>query len=236
MSLPLLISVPHAGTQVPSEVVNSNLLTKEQIIKDGDERAREIYAFRDKVAAYVTTDIARAFVDMNRSDNDLSPDGVVKTETIYKEKIFSKPLQTKQIIQLLTRYYFPYHKKLSRLSHGVILGIDCHTMAAVAPPISDEPGVTRPFICLSDAGSTCPEYWTLLMADCLEREFGFEVSINTPFKGGHIIRSHASELPWLQLELSRAEFMSVNEKRKKIYAALKSWCQKAEPSKVTEKE
>jgi N-formylglutamate amidohydrolase len=236
VSLPLLISVPHAGSQVPPEVEHLNLLTKEQIVKDGDEGAHEIYDLQAEVAAFVTTDKARAFIDMNRPEEDRSSDGVVKTETIFQEKIYSSPIPEKHIHQLITRYYHPYHRKLSRLSEGVLLGIDCHTMAAEAPPINIDAGTTRPLICLSIADSSCPEDWTGLMAECLEKAFGSTVSINNPFKGGHIIRSHAGELPWLQLELSRAEIITKEDKRRKILTAFQCWCERAQEVKSVRKE
>ena len=227
MTLPLLISVPHAGLKVPVEVKDDNLLTPEQIIKDGDEGAQAIYAIGNEVEAFVTTDIARAYLDMNRSHDDHRSDGVVKTETIYQEQIYKQPLSEKIINQLLKNYYFPYHKNLSRLSQNVILGIDCHTMVAVAPPINDDAGTVRPYICLSDADGTCPNEWTQLMASCLETSFGFPVSINNPFQGGFIIRHHASELPWLQLELSRAEFISIDDKRKKVLKSFRLFCEES---------
>lgn len=225
MTLPLLISVPHAGTQIPPEVESINLLRSDQIIRDGDEGAREIYDLKDEVEAFVTTDIARAFLDMNRPEDDLSSDGVVKTETIYREPIYAKQPDEGIRHNLLERYYFPYHRKLSELVNGIVLGIDCHTMAAVAPPISSDAGSPRPDICISNANGTCSAEWTQRMASYLSDEFGRAVSINDPFKGGHIIRSHACELPWLQIELSRAQFAPLESKRKSLIRAFRRWCE-----------
>lgn len=224
MSLPLLISVPHAGTEIPPEIAGINLLSIEQIIKDGDEGAGIIYDLQDDVREFVTTEIARAYVDLNRPETDRGSDGVVKTETIYKESIYDRELQESQVKRLLTNYYYPYHKRLSQLCANVMLGIDCHTMAAEAPPISLEPGRPRPHICLSDGDGTCPKEWTLILARCLEKEFDFDISVNEPFKGGHIIRSHAHELPWLQLELSRADFLTLEEKKCRVLAAFTDFC------------
>ena len=47
--------------------------------------------------------------------------------------------------------------------------------------------------------------------------------INQPFKGGFIILSHANEIPWLQLEISRAPFLSYRQKSNKLFEALKEW-------------
>jgi len=225
MNLPLLISVPHGGVRIPPEVESLNALTLEQIIEDSDEAATDIYPFRGAVTAFVATDIARAYVDVNRAETDRGKDGVVKTHTIYEVPIYRQPLQIKHIHMLLTRYYRPYHSKLTLLSGGVKLGIDCHTMAALAPPMSADAKSKRPSICLSCADGTCPKDWFDLMAECLAGSFGCEVSLNDPFKGGHIIRHHATELPWMQLELSRAEFTGLAEKRARVLQAFKEWCE-----------
>lgn len=198
-------------------------LSEDDILVDGDEGAVEIYAIEHEVIACVTTQIARAFVDINRAPDDRRPDGVVKTETIYRVPVYTEPLTEPCVEQLLARYHRPYHDALSEPRSGVILGLDCHTMAATAPPIADNPGAERPRICLSDGDGACPAAWFDLMADCLTEAFGFEVSQNDPFKGGYIVRRHASELPWMQLELSRAPFMPLSEKRTRLITALHSW-------------
>ncbi|MBL7144710.1 MAG: hypothetical protein ISS76_10795 [Phycisphaerae bacterium] len=38
------------------------------------------------MAAYITTDIARAIVDMNRAEHDRGQDGIVKTHTCYNAR------------------------------------------------------------------------------------------------------------------------------------------------------
>jgi N-formylglutamate amidohydrolase len=201
------------------------MLTEEEIIADGDEGASEIYDLRGEVAAYVAADIARAIVDVNRKEDDRRLDGVVKTHTIWNVPVYRKPLREDIIETLLARYYRPYHEKLSALAVGdVLLGLDCHTMVSEAPPVGPEPGSPRPSLCLSNAEGTCPDEWTKGLAGVLERAFGLGVAINSPFTGGYIIRSHAGELPWVQLEVSRGRFMSPAEKRARLLRALGEWC------------
>ncbi len=223
MKLPLLLSVPHSGLGVPSEVAAINLLTHEQIVRDGDEGAGEIFALEDEVRTVVTASIARAFVDVNRAEDDRRRDGVVKTHTCWDEPIYRRPLQEREVRRLLERYHRPYHAKLEEASAGVALGLDCHTMSAHAPPVSPDRGAERPLICLSDAGGACPRDWFLLMAKCLAQAFETPVSLNDPFRGGYIIRSHSAELPWMQLELSRAPDLSTVEKRARVLDALSRW-------------
>ena len=68
--LPLLISVPHAGWKIPPEIGSRCILTEEEIIRDGDEGAADIYRLADEVSVFVTTEIARAIVDVNRAEDD----------------------------------------------------------------------------------------------------------------------------------------------------------------------
>ena len=105
-----------------------------------------------------------------------------------------------------------------------MLGIDCHTMAAKGPPIGPDPGKERPLVCLSNADGTCPQSWMESLARYLEQVFETEISINFPFTGGYIIRSHAAELPWVQIEFSRTPIFSTVEKQRRLLAALEKWC------------
>jgi formiminoglutamase len=225
VKLPLLISVPHSGLSVPDQVADLCTLTPEQIAKDGDVGAAEIYAVSDEVEAFVSTDVARAFVDLNRAEDDRRADGVVKTHTCWNEPVYCAPLPEELVQRLLTRYHRPYHASLTALAGSPArLGIDCHTMAAHGPPVGPDPGCERPVVCLSDAGGTCPPEWTKTLARCLGTAFGQEPSINQPFKGGYIIRTHAAEMPWVPLELSRAPFSTPAEKRKRVLQGLRDWC------------
>jgi N-formylglutamate amidohydrolase len=202
-------------------------LTEKEIIKDGDEGASEIYQpLVDEVNALVSTDVARAVLDMNRSEDDRSKDGVVKTHTCWDVPVYSEFPSEEQIKALIQNYYLPYHARLSILSKDVVLGVDCHTMAAKAPPVAPDPGSTRPILCLSNAGFTCPQQWLLSLAEVFQQVFEEEVGINSPFQGGYIIRSHAEELPWIQLEISRASFYSNEEKCRRVLVALGRWCKK----------
>lgn len=225
MTLPLVVSLPHAGWSVPAEAAPYCKLTAQQIARDGDEGAAAIYAISDQVAAFVTTPVARAIVDMNRAADDRRADGIIKTHTCWNEPIYDPALPEAVAEDLIARYHTPYHRQLSEAARsGVTCGVDCHTMAAAGPPIGPDLGQQRPWICLSHAGFTCPDAWLDRLAACFAAAFEHEVAVNTPFQGGHIIRAHAAELPWVQIELSRAPFMPDAEKRQRVLAALSKWC------------
>lgn len=225
MTLPLLISVPHAGVAIPETVQDLCVLNKKEIVEDGDEGAAEIYLpLQDKVSALITTVVARAIVDMNRAEDDRGKDGIVKTHTCWDVQIYKEFPPEAVITKLIEMFYKPYHLSLTQHATHVKCGIDCHTMAAQGPPVGPDTGKERPAICISNANFTCPEGWIASLAHCLGEAFEKDVSINLPFKGGYIVRSHAKELPWIQLELSRASFFSNQEKNFRVLEALKNWC------------
>lgn len=226
MKLPILVSVPHAGTMMPAEVESLAHIAENDIVKDGDEQVTDIFLpLRDHVAHVVTTDIARAFVDLNRAPDDLRKDGVIKTHTCWDVPIYDSPPDEELVAKLLNRYYYPYHEKLRALALAgdIRVGIDCHTMVSQGPPVGPDPGQLRPAACVSDADGTCDRAWTEELASQLSQSLGGEVRINDPFKGGYITRTHAAELPWLQLEISRGDFAPVGEKATAVRTALGKW-------------
>ena len=225
MTLPLLVSVPHAGLRVPAEVESLCALSPAEVAADSDGGAGEIYAIEAEVGAFVTTDIARAVVDMNRARDNRRGDGVVKTHTSYRVDVWDRPLSEAEVEGLLDAYHDPYHARLTEFGAAGRwpLGVDCHTMAAVGPPVGPDPGRARPWVCVSNADGTCPQEWIDTLREGFQQQLDGPVRINDPFRGGYICRSHSSEMPWVQIELSRESYLPYNTKRQVVLAALQHW-------------
>ena len=68
------------------------------------------------------------------------PDGLIKSATCYNKPIYKEGKNpNKDTIQLLIKtYYDDYHKllKSALLNSNIVLALDCHSMAEVAPEIS----------------------------------------------------------------------------------------------------
>lgn len=230
MTLPIAISVPHAGLLIPEEAAPYCQLTREQIIKDGDEGATEIDDLKNEVTEFISTDNARAIVDLNRPVDGRRADGVVKTHTIWDVPIYCSPPPEAIVDLLLDRYYHPYHYRLNELSKGDFLfAVDCHTMVAEATPIGPNPGTNRPEICVGNVhGRSFPEAWTSVLYQSIQAAFsGFHTTLNQPFSGGYITKAPDS-LPWVQLEISRSQLLLNYEIRERVLRALRLSCEKLE--------
>ncbi len=217
--LPFFISVPHGGTEMPEELAGHACITAKDLFDDSDACTREIYALEAHVAGVHAASIARAFVDLNRARDMMPPeypDGVVKSATCYNKPVYKEGMQpgARLTKTLLDRHYKPYHDALREgmRNPDVVLGLDCHTMAAAAPAVAPDSG-KRPLVCLGDAeGKACDPEWTRLLQQAFIRSFGIteeEVTINDPFKGGFITRTHGQNpKPWIQVELNRSMYLT----------------------------
>jgi len=229
--LPVLISIPHGGLDIPSELVEKTALNRRDIFEDGDALTPALYDLGDRVEVVVTASVARAFVDLNRSPEDrppANPDGVVKTRTVYGQQIYQSKmgLEDSLIQSLLDRYYHPYHDCLETRSKqgGLALGLDCHSMLPHAPPGSLDAGTRRPMICLSNRGGadgnadpdfpklSCGSESVRRLADCFQISFNVsktDVQINHPFHGGFITARHGlNPVPFIQVEINRALYLT----------------------------
>lgn len=219
--LPVLLSIPHGGTEVPAEICDRVTISVKDQFEDSDAYTQEIYGLGNEVMAQVQSQVARAFVDMNRAEDDRppkNPDGIVKTQTCHGKAVYlpGKELDDGSTQRLLDTYYFPYHRSIatSLAEHlGLQLALDCHSMEKVAPVISPDPGQPRPLICLgTNHGKSCPQEMADRLAECFREGFdlkGRDVVMNKPFAGGYITRTYGEgALPWVQVEMNRVLYLS----------------------------
>lgn len=219
--LPVVISIPHGGSATPFELTGRVCLSSEDLFDDGDAYTRDIYDLRATVADIISTDIARAFVDLNRAPNELppkNPDGVIKSHTCNGKTIYKTGSEPDHALtkKLLEKYYFPYHRRLQNIFNEqnklIRFALDCHSMAPVAPLLSPDQSAKRPIICLGNFhGNSCPQDMTEMMAACFRQAFSLkddEVTINRPFPGGYITQRYGGQfIPWIQVELNRVLYL-----------------------------
>ncbi|MCK4836174.1 MAG: N-formylglutamate amidohydrolase [Candidatus Aminicenantes bacterium] len=237
MKQPVLISIPHGGWKVAEEIKDIWALSPEDAFHDGDPLTSQIYDFSDRVSVQIIMEYYRAVVDLNRQPDDIAPknpDGVIKSHTCYKVEVYKPNRLPDEDLKsiLLEKYYFPYHKQLQNCLKldDIRMGFDCHSMAAVSPPIDDNVGTPRPLICLGNLGNgqgqvsephnriTCDPGILHLMRDEFLRVFQHEdvdieipaiCTMNIPFEGGYITRQMGNKgFPFIQIEMSRVLYLT----------------------------
>jgi formiminoglutamase len=220
--IPVLISIPHGGTDTPHELNNRVSISRKDLFDDMDPFTREIFNLKPWVHELIETDIARAFVDLNRAMDDLppkNPDGVIKTTTCFRKPIYKIGEELNESLKkvLIERYYLPYHTRILKITQDnreIRFSLDCHSMASAPPPIApDSTNKKRPLICLgNNHGKASSFELTRKLARCFCEGFELdekEVTINKPFAGGFITRRYGNNpLPWIQVEMNRALYLA----------------------------
>jgi formiminoglutamase len=234
---PIVVSVPHGGWRVAEEVRDIWALSESDAFHDGDPLTARIYDFSDRALHQLVMEYYRAVVDLNRAPDDSAPenkDGVIKSHTCYDVEVYRPGCLPGEELKrtLLDRYYHPYYRRLERCLRDTRtrLGVDCHSMAAVSPPIEADAGTPRPLICLGNLGDergravapsarvSCSDEMLRFMVDEFERAFRHEdvevavpavATMNVPFNGGRITRTMAEHgVPFVQIEMSRALYIA----------------------------
>ena len=218
--LPFLISIPHGGESIPAEIAEDVCITPKDQFDDSDSFTNIIYNVKDMVEEQVSSSIARAFIDNSRGRDQLPPefpDGLVKSATCYGRPIYKEGRQPDQVTThlLIGKYYANYHHQIEKALRNpdVVIALDCHSMAEIAPAVAPDRGNERPLINLGDAeGTACKSDITERLRHCFIEVFDFSedtVTINEPFKGGFITRNYGNNpLPWIQIEMNRKLYLS----------------------------
>ncbi|HSG83937.1 MAG: N-formylglutamate amidohydrolase [Nitrosopumilus sp.] len=219
--LPVLLSIPHGGTHKPVELEGHLSITNKDLFDDSDPFVIELFDLGDKVERVIKTDIARAFVDLNRSRQDMppdNPDGLIKSKTCYDKPIYTNGKEPDDSLKrmLIELYYNPYHQAIQKSLEELDLKLclDCHSMAATAPYFSpDKTQSKRPLFCISNNyGKTSSQKMIELLADSISEAYSIdknEIFLNDPFHGGHITKTYGNNpVPWIQIEMNRDMYLS----------------------------
>lgn len=225
--VPIIISVPHAGTFIPDDIkskMNSELTDK---LDDTDWFIDKLYGFASDLGiTIITANYSRWVADLNRNPENqpLYNDGRVITDVvtvtdfngsqIYKDNYVPDSEEVSRRVEL---YHKPYHGKLNEILQqtkavfGKVLLFDAHSIRKSVPGIRNE-DFSDLILGDNDETSASPELIKTTIDSLQNKGYGF--SHNHPFKGGYITRSFGKpeeNIHALQLEMCKTNYMDSSE-------------------------
>ncbi len=221
-STPLLVSVPHCGTHVPSEV-GERLTPEARLLADTDWHVERLYDFAAGLGAgLLTATHSRYVIDLNRppdgaalypgADNtELCPTTTFARQAIYRDGALPDPAEIE--LRVETRWR-PYHETLAaelgrlRAEHGIALLFDAHSIRSRVPRFFD--GRLPDFNLGTVGGASADAGLAARLLGICEGAAGFSSVLNGRFTGGYITRRYgnpAEGVHAVQLEQSQITYM-----------------------------
>lgn len=229
-ALPVLLSVPHCGTEFPAEIKDEFFQELITAPDDTDWFVHQLYDFAPSMGiTLLHSTYSRWVVDLNRhpESKPLYSDGRIITAACPTTDFLGNPLYkdhrkvvaAAEMARRVELYYRPYHEKIAALLtelrtkyHQVLLW-DCHSIRHLVPTIRAE---RFPDLILGDAdGTAASPGMSETALRCLEQG-NWKVSHNHPFKGGYITRHFGKPMDGihaLQLEMNKINYMDDSETR-----------------------
>jgi len=226
--VPILISIPHCGTDFPDELkdqYNSNLIASPD---DTDLFVNQLYDFAPAIGmTLIAAKYSRWVIDLNRDPQSkpLYTDGRIitalcPTTTFLGEPLYHderKEIDPTEVNRRLEKYYRPYHhqieENITRLKKkfGKVLLWDCHSIRQVVPTIQKEKFLD---LILGDVDGTSASPGLIETTLGVLDHGSYSVSHNHPFKGGFITRHFgkpSENVHALQLEMTKVNYMDDRE-------------------------
>ncbi len=217
-STPLLISVPHDGWQIPSDIVQ-HMSGPGRAIPDTDWHVAELYEFaKQRGASMIVANFSRYVVDLNRPADDANlydgqlATGLCPRHTFSGADIYLDPIDIDRSARV-EKYWRPYHDQLAttlaelREQHGYALLWDAHLIASQVPALF---AGELPVLNLGtwDGRSCAAALIDAVMLVATQSEY--DAVLNGRFKGGYTTRHYGdpnSHVHALQLELAQRSYM-----------------------------
>lgn len=224
-SLPLLISMPHAGTTIPPHIARD--LTPAALQKpDTDWHLPVLYEMAQAMgASLLSAEYMRYVIDLNRPPDDASlypgqdTTGLCPVDTFDRQAIYQagKNPNEAEIQARIADYWQPYHAKLQlelnriRAVHGIAVLWDAHSIASQVPRFF---AGRLPDLNFGTAdGQACDAGLQQALAEAMQNSpyaKTYSHVFNGRFKGGYITRQYGQpgrNIHAVQLEMSQCIYM-----------------------------
>jgi len=218
---PLLLSIPHLGTEIPPEL-RAGMADVADLRQDTDWHLDRLYGFAQALgASVIQARVSRYVIDLNRPPDgqSLYPGQTTTTlcpvDTFRGEPLYAagqSPDAAEQA-RRLAAYWQPYHRRLRaeldrlKAQHGAVMLWDAHSIAGELPRLFDG---QLPDLNFGTAdGRSCDPAVIGAVVD-VARGGPCSLVVNGRFKGGHITRCYGAPqdgVHAIQLEMSQRLYM-----------------------------
>lgn len=218
-SVPVLLSVPHAGRDYPAELVSNLRVPPVELMRLEDRYADRLV--QSAVNAGFPTIIAhsaRAWIDLNRAETDIDTQmlagsakgqaaipsaktrgglGLIPRRLQSCGELWRAPLAQEDVERRIAEVHRPFHQSISsilaamRERFGTAILLDVHSMPPIPSRFGADIDTERPAqIVLGDRfGRSAASIHAELVVAHV-REQGFEVALNHPYSGDFILSAH----------------------------------------------
>ena len=233
-SVPVLLSVPHAGRDYPADVYDALRLHPGALVRLEDRYA-DLLARRSIQLGQpvIMANRARAWIDLNRDEQDIDAEmvqgavradypapgvkqrgglGLIPRRLSGDGDLWKRQFTRAEVEHRITSLHQPYHEAINevlermRQRFGVAILLDLHSM----PPIRSAVTGPAPQFVIGDrfGKSAASQYAELLMSRL--QAHGFLAALNHPYAGAYILRRHAkprANIHAIQLEVDRSLYL-----------------------------
>jgi N-formylglutamate deformylase len=232
----VVFSSPHSGSEYPESFLRASTLDRHTIRSSEDAFVDQLFQDAPEYGApLITAGAPRAYVDLNRSADELDPAliagikqmghnprvssglGVIPRVVANGRAIYRGKLPMTEAQRRLDHYWHPYHSALQSLldeSHaqfGQSILIDCHSMPHEAMDGATRANQKRADIVLGDRFGAAASSEVVDRIESVFASAGLTVVRNTPFAGAYVTQAYGRPLRGrhaVQVEIDRRLYMN----------------------------
>jgi N-formylglutamate deformylase len=219
---PLLISIPHLGTQIP-DALRAHYADVALSVADTDWHLDRLYAFAKQLGATILgARVSRYVIDLNRPPNDESlypgqtTTSLCPTETFRGEPLYRDGCapDAAERARRVSAYWQPYHDTLRaelqrlRAQHANVLLWEAHSIASVLPRLFDD---KLPDLNIGTQEGRTVAAEVQARAERAAAASAYTWVANGRFKGGYITRHFGAPhdgIHAIQLEMCQSTYMN----------------------------
>ncbi len=217
-----MLAIPHTGTSVPEEIMNTFAATGKKLA-DTDWNVHRLYDGLLPDATVIRALFHRYVIDPNRDPFGSSLYTNEKTTTLCPVTTFDgEPIylpgqqpDDREIALRRSQIFMPYHRaieqalKKTQSQHGFAILYDCHSIRSKIPNLF--PSRLPDFNIGTNNSTSCDLSIENEVRTVCERSVGFTTVVNGRFRGGWTTRHYgkpADGIHAIQMELAQSTYMS----------------------------